>query len=156
MAKTPLSVTDNSCLTRTFFMEGHWSYETTFTRPSKNFAKREQSPQGSQWRNIIKISSPHPPTVSIHTGTSVIINDSNKNHCLASFPLPLIKLSCSLMNKYHGPVSWLFAIACGMCYPGVREKHMYAYSAAALSLPGARYSAHKQFTASDGLYRSPF
>jgi len=61
MTKTPLRVTDNSCLTRTFFMEGHWSYETTFTSPSKNFAKREQSPQGSQWRNIIKISSP-PPT----------------------------------------------------------------------------------------------
>jgi len=60
------------------------------------------------------------------------------------------------MNKCHGSVSLLFAIACGICYPGVREKHMYAYSAAALSLPGARYSTHKQFTTSDGQYRRPF
>jgi len=33
---------------------------------------------------------------------------------------------------------------------------MYAYSAAALSLPGARYSARKQFTTSDGQYIRPF
>ena len=65
MAQTTLRVTGNSSLTRTFFMEGHWSYETTFTRPSKNFTKREQSPQGPQ-RQIIKISSP-PPTTCLNS-----------------------------------------------------------------------------------------
>lgn len=156
MAQIPLRVTDNSCLTRTFFMEGHWSYEITFTRPSKNLTKREQSPRGQSGTTSLKFPPLHPSPLSLHTETSVVItNDFNMNHCLASFPLSLIKMSRSLMNKYHGPVSWLFVIACGICYPGVREKHTYAYFPAARILLGARHSEDKQFTSSDRQYRSP-
>jgi hypothetical protein len=91
--------------------------------------KTSAKPAGPKWHNIIKITPPPHPTLHLShfTQTSLIINDSNKSYCLASFPLSLIKLSRSRVNEYHGPVSWLFGSACG-CWVWEKNVCLYCHS----------------------------
>ena len=149
LAQRPFRIIDNSCHTRIFFMEGHWSYEITFTRLSKNLTKRVQSPRGQSGTTSLKLPPLHSPALSLHTDfphynrfqqdllLSFLPTAPNKNVAQSHEYIP--------RSRFVAVRDCVWNLLLNTRMLGMREK-----SITAISLLGATYFADKQFTTSDG------